>query len=458
MLLTRRFRVIILLIVLGFVAAFCWFFFYYSNSPNFCASCHFMKPYVESWRNSTHNKVPCKKCHFPPGWKNVLRGKIAATTEPIKTLTKTHGSKPRAEIEDASCLRQGCHETRLLYGKVLFKGKYKFDHAPHLTKLRRGKQLRCTSCHSQMVQGSHITVTESVCFLCHFKNRIHGREEDPIGGCTSCHLPPSKPIKLAGGTSFDHKPYLDRKVDCWKCHFDAIQGTGQVAKQVCRDCHSEQEKFKKFSDSKFMHDWHVTKRKVECFQCHSEIRHGLHPKPYQQQEASCELCHSAGHSAHEDMYAGRGGKGIPSQPSLMQQSDVECLACHQAPSFEGATHPTDMATYRATEKACLDCHGSAVKGTLGEWLEVLKETLSETQADLDRAQKAYQSIPQEHPQKAKAKELLEVARYNCEFVVKARGVHNLEYAMDLLDKASQNSAEVIRIANEVKSPPASQAD
>jgi len=148
------------------------------------------------------------------------------------------------------------------------------------------------------------------------------------------------------------------------------------------------------------------------------------------------------------MYAGRGGKGVQAQPSLMHQTNVDCLACHQAPSFEGAKHPTDMATYRATEKACLDCHGSAMKGTLDQWLEVLSETLGEAQAELARAQKAYVALAQEHPQKAKAKELLEVARHNCEFVAKARGVHHLEYAMDLLDKASENAAEVISIAGE----------
>ena len=62
----------------------------------------------------------------------------------------------------------GCHETRLLQGKVKFKRFY-FDHKPHLTELRRGKKLRCTSCHSQIVQGDHMKVTESTCFLCHFK-------------------------------------------------------------------------------------------------------------------------------------------------------------------------------------------------------------------------------------------------------------------------------------------------
>ena len=91
-----------------------------------------------------------------------------------------------------------------------------------------------------------------------------------------------------------------------------------------------------------------------------------------------------------------------------------------------------------------------MKGTLDQWLEVLNETLTEAQAELELAKKAYQTLPQEHPKKAQAMELLEVARHNCDFVAKARGVHHLEYAMDLLDKASENAAQVISIAAQAK--------
>lgn len=449
--LTRRFRLLVLLLVLAIVAFASWFVFYYSKTPEFCQSCHSMEPYVASWRESAHGQkdIFCNECHFPPGARNYLNAKLATIVELVKHVTGTEGPMPYAEVEDASCLRGGCHEIQKLQDKVSFKDKYNFDHGQHLLELRRGKKLRCTSCHSQMVQGAHIKVTESVCFTCHFKDRVHGREEDPIAGCTACHDAPTEPITLGSGESFEHKPYLDRDVACQKCHFDSVQGDGEVPKQVCRTCHDEPDKMEKYSDSQFMHDWHVTKNKVECFQCHSDIRHGLHPEPYQK-EASCGLCHSDGHSAHEDMYAGRGGKGVEDQPSSMHQTNVDCVACHEDPSPEGAGHPTDMTSYRATEKACLDCHGADMKGTLGQWQEIMSETLSEAQAQLGLAEKAYLSLAEEHPQKAKAKELLEVARHNCEFVAKARGVHNVEYAMDLLDKASGNAAQVISIAGKAK--------
>ena len=454
-LLTRRFRLLVLLSFLLVVGVACWFLFYYSKKPEFCESCHYVRPYVASWRESSHNMVACNECHFPPGFKNYLRAKMATTVELVKTITATEGPMPYAEVEDEACLRGGCHETRLLEDEVLlFKGKYKFDHKPHLTQLRRGKKLRCTSCHSQIVQGEHIKVTESVCFTCHFKSLIHGREEHPIAGCTACHEPPAEPIKVTDDLSFNHKSYLDRGVACWKCHFDSVQGNGEVSKQVCRTCHSEPEKIEKYSDSEFMHDWHVTKRKVECFQCHSEIRHGLHPEPYEQ-EASCGVCHSAGHSVQKELYAGRGGKGVPDHPSTMFRTNVDCLACHEVPTFEYDQHLTDMATYEATEKGCVECHGSAMKDTLADWQEIITETLSDAAASLNKARQTYESLADDHPQKAKAKELLDTAQHNYDFVVKARGVHNLEYALELLDKVMADAAEVIGIGREAAKTAAS---
>lgn len=444
--LTRRFRYLSLGVILLLLGGIGSFFFYFSAQPGFCNSCHIMEPYVQSWKTSSHKDVPCNDCHYAPGWREVMRAKVAASSQVIKTLTGTESVKLHAEVEDASCLRSGCHETRTLKGDVLFKKKYKFDHAPHLTKLRRGMKLRCTSCHSQIVQGSHITVTESVCFTCHFKGQVHDRVLDPIAGCPSCHASPTEPIKTAAGQTFKHKPFIQRKVACWKCHFDAVQGTGDVPRQVCLTCHAEREKLQKYSDQKFMHDWHVTKRKVECFRCHGEIRHGLHPKPYQQ-DPRCARCHSGGHGAHGEMYAGRGGKDVKGSPSEHSLANVDCVACHEMPSLVGGKSLTDTATQKATEHACLACHGTKMKGKLAEWKSTLAEMLLEATAALAKAQKAFERVRDDHPEKAKIRKLLASARHNCEFVGRASGAHNLNYAMDLLDSASESAAAGLRMAH-----------
>jgi len=418
----------------------------YTSTPAFCNSCHFMKPYVESWKTSSHNMVSCTKCHFPPGWRNWVRGKLNGTAELFKTIARTHGPKPDAEVEDAACLRGGCHETRLLEGKVLFKGKYNFDHVPHLTKLRRGKQLRCTSCHSQIVQGAHIAVTTSVCFTCHFKERISARELHPIGKCTSCHEMPKEGIKLADGSTFQHQDFTDRGVDCWKCHLDSVQGTGDVPKQVCVECHDAPEKMEKYSDSTFMHNWHVTQRKVECFRCHNEIRHGLLPEPYEE-HTSCAGCHSPGHFAPRDMLEGRGGKGIEGTPSKHFLANVDCVACHEFSAETHDGHPVSVSSYEAGEKACIACHGTAMEGMLETWWSGVSETLAEAKAALAKTREEYKTLDPGDPQESQASALLEEAQHNCEFVEKGRGVHNPEYALELLDRAMNDTTEAARILN-----------
>src|SRR5208282_819291 len=87
---------------------------WYTSRPEFCNSCHNMEPYYESWKKSKHNTVTCIKCHVPPGLAGEIRGKIMGLVQLLKYETASAGPRPFAEIPDASCLRSGCHETRLL--------------------------------------------------------------------------------------------------------------------------------------------------------------------------------------------------------------------------------------------------------------------------------------------------------------------------------------------------------
>lgn len=100
-----------------------------SSTPQFCGTCHIMKPYYKSWENSAHNKIACVECHISPGLTAEVRKKFEALSMVAKYFTATYGTKPWAEVDDAACLR--CHERRLLDGRVEFEG-VAFDHRPHL--------------------------------------------------------------------------------------------------------------------------------------------------------------------------------------------------------------------------------------------------------------------------------------------------------------------------------------
>lgn len=76
------------------------------------------------------------------------------------------------------------------------------------------------------------------------------------------------------------------------------------------------------------------------------------------------------------------------------------------------------------------------------------DSLTEAREELTKAQKAYAKQSKDDPSKAKVKKLLDIAQHNCDFVEKASGVHNMSYALDLLEKALENAEEALQIAEE----------
>ncbi|MCK5557922.1 MAG: NapC/NirT family cytochrome c, partial [Candidatus Hydrogenedentes bacterium] len=98
-----RFRVRPRLIVGAAAVLFVVFavsFWRVSKSPKFCVTCHYMRPYYEAWRVSTHNDVSCVECHYEPGLKAQLKGELAGISQLVKYVTRTFSPKPKAEISD----------------------------------------------------------------------------------------------------------------------------------------------------------------------------------------------------------------------------------------------------------------------------------------------------------------------------------------------------------------------
>lgn len=401
-----------------------------TSSPKFCNTCHYMKPYYESWKTSTHKDVTCTKCHFPPGLKNKIKGKFTALSMLVNYFTGVYKkSKPWAEISDKSCMRSGCHETRKLEGRVPYKKKIAFDHGKHIKTLRRSKKLRCTSCHSQIVQGDHIAVTETTCFLCHFKGTDI---TDPIRECTRCHQPPT--AATAGGQpiKFDHTMVKEKKISCQKCHGQMVVGDGAVPRYRCSTCHAEIHKLKKYDDTEFMHKMHITDHKIECQQCHTEIQH----KSIARSELikpDCSGCHPDFHNAQLYLFTGQTGKGLPAHPDKMYESGLNCRACHihkeSAQDFKAKGE-----TYLSGGTACVECHGKGYDKMLDNWKKQGKNKLAAIKKVLDAADK-YLETKTKHSDYEKAAAKLFDARYNYKLVKHGNPVHNINYSLKLLDKA-----------------------
>ncbi len=434
----------------------------YSMQPDFCRSCHLMEPYYQAWHESTHKDVPCADCHFKPGFRNTLEGKWEASSQAVKFLTGTYGSKPHAEVRDESCLREGCHAKRLLEGGVNWtvptqRGRpitIRFDHTPHLTDLRRGKKLRCVSCHSQMVQGQHIVVTLDTCFLCHFKGLKHGREEETLGGCRSCHDAPQEQIRMATGM-FNHADYIDRGVSCNNCHVDAVQGDGAVPRQVCWNCHNVPQDIARYGDSSFMHLKHVTEKKVECASCHVQIVHHLSAAVEARGDAAmtavfhvigdsgaCGQCHERSHLGPAEMYFGTGGRGVAEMPSPMARAQVDCIACHAYQEHGQTQANISGQTFVAAQAACDKCHGTQYSDRLIEWRDLIALKLDEAQTAVAAARTDLDSATLDPAFRLKLQRLLDDAEFNVRFVQLAHGVHNVNYATALLSAAVENCESV----------------
>jgi cytochrome c nitrite reductase small subunit len=361
--------VVAAVVVLPAIAALLFLAVQVSSQPPVCGTCHNMRPYYESWQHSSHHDVPCVECHIPPGIESEIRKKYEALSMVTSYFTGTYGGKPWGDVTDASCLRSGCHSKRLLLGRELYGGVL-FDHQPHLAEMRRDKQLRCTSCHSQIVQGEHIAVTPTTCFLCHFKN-VPLNED--TGRCVICHDVPEKTITTRG-LSFDHGEVKRVGMDCTHCHEGVVRGGGEVPRERCLTCHNQPARLERYTETGHLHRTHVTERSVECLDCHIEITHGI-PAHEESVATACDSCHTsaAGHAAVRDLYRGIGAHGVTPLPAPMYFAGIRCEACHNVPQDGHSA---------ATEVSCMACHGPRYLTIYRSWQAGLSHRMEGVTAEL----------------------------------------------------------------------------
>jgi predicted CXXCH cytochrome family protein len=447
-------------LMLGFGLIAMIFMVQVSSTPTFCGTCHIMKPYYQSWKHSKHNRVACVDCHIAPGLTSEVRKKFEAVSMVAKYFTGTYSTNPWAEVDDAACLR--CHERRLLEGREVFHDVV-FDHRPHLTESRRGLNLRCTSCHSQIVQGSHISVTASTCALCHFKGQA---PNEGTGRCLRCHEIPERVVSSAG-VPFDHGQVKRLDMDCRSCHAGVVRGEGNVPRERCLTCHNQPSRMAEFGNRDLLHRKHVTEHKVDCMNCHLQIEHGRLPAPgasvavataggsaasgadaaavppgepvpvAHAGATACQACHGSGHTPQQDLYAGIGGRGVARMPGPMYLAGVTCEGCHN-PALAPVAASTELAgthSLRASGVSCMSCHGPGYKRIYDAWQEGLAGRMGALRAQMDATNAAMGISPPP---------AWEDARHNFLLVEKGHGIHNINFAYALFEKAHEQMNEARR--------------
>ena len=138
---------------------------------------------------------------------------------------------------------------------------------------------------------------------------------------------------------------------------------------------------------------------------------------------------------------GAGGTGVNrSMPNAMFGSRINCQACHtkKAVDLKGDE------LIKATEATCIACHGQDYERLFQQWQNEIDSYLKEAEATLARVDdriKELQAKGEEVP--ASLTYAVEDARSNLKFVRSANGIHNKNYALELMDVSIRKLDEVM---------------
>jgi hypothetical protein len=197
-----------------------------TNHPDFCASCHTIRPSFDTWKSSTHRDVTCVACHVRPGFQNWLHDKAWNGSKDLAIYlfyTPTDPHNLVAKVDSGVCI--SCHHAILRVSEVAPRDLPPpvkdvgliMSHRAHMDAfVKRGQEEGCTTCHSRVVH------------------------EKPIKGY---------PIVIPRGhVSEDSEPhYPDHPegtklraaamADCFRCHDGKTQYEGKVLSKRCETCH-----------------------------------------------------------------------------------------------------------------------------------------------------------------------------------------------------------------------------
>ena len=146
---------------------------------------------------------------------------------------------------------------------------------------------------------------------------------------------------------------------------------------------------------------------------------------------------------------------MPDSPSLMFMTNVDCIACHRTAETSRAALHTTKYEEKAIGEACVDCHGEGFDETLRHWKTFLTRMENETNQRIFNAQKiVYDSEKGQGGPSGfrRAKTLLDEARHNYSHVLLGQGIHNIEYAIKLLNVANNKTEQALAAVDKAYKP------
>ncbi len=297
----------------------------YHEQPQFCATCHIMDPYLESWQSSDYGAyahavedVTCLECHEPT---------VEQQVDELVVYMQGDFTVPLEERRYGDEFCFGCHEPN--------------EHTSYeeVIQLTAGLELNPHSSH----------LGEMECETCH---KMHGPSEDY---CAQCHG------AVATGPGWTTEVTGTVEVDLWAPDMD------------CTVCHSMESYFESLQDSTLLAYAHAEEG-LECLDCHEvEAVEEVHEQAVAGRPiiarkfgmGFCFDCHVANeHTRYEEViertrdYTVDDEKINPHDPhaGLEEPDQLECSYCHQmheeSPLIEGCY----TCHHQGTFESCSTCH------------------------------------------------------------------------------------------------------
>jgi predicted CXXCH cytochrome family protein len=155
----------------------------------------------------------------------------------------------------------------------------------------------------------------------------------------------------------------------------------------------------------------------------------------------CRHCHPNHHHEQAELLQGVGGEGVHrAMPNAMFGSRLNCRACHAQPGsdFKGAP------LVEATAQTCVACHSEDYRSLFDQWVHEIaeyarqaEEAMGSVTARIEQIRSTGGEVP------AGVEEAVAEAAHNIALVRSANGIHNKNYALQLLDLAVRSLDEAM---------------
>jgi nitrate/TMAO reductase-like tetraheme cytochrome c subunit len=364
---------------------------YYTARPAFCGSCHIMDPYYQSWSHDIHGAklgARCVDCHYAPGEQHTIKAKFKGLSQVASYFSGRAGaSRPRAHVNNASCLTSKCHGDGAYLSKPLLVGSPRVEMRVIGTQENKVERTPTVT----FVHEKHLRISAKQAEVETQIDKVEQRLQAAVAPealtrilAAARSVGPAAEKTLEMRTTLRDLHLLDRLDDAMELRRleHLLTRYRQLAGLNCAACHS-------YDASGMQHV--MSADLVTCFTCH------FNDEGFNRGTGECLKCHEPPvrkiliHDQPVDLLWKQPGAptSVPaSGPVLMDHRDivargVNCASCHldvvqgQATvTARECTHCHDQARYlegfeqRDTEKVaeyhrihvaaqrarCVDCH------------------------------------------------------------------------------------------------------